>query len=122
MLYRHNSDELDNTLLALADPTRREILAHLSRGEARVTEVASHFPISLNAVSKHIRLLERGRLIQRRIQGRDHFLCLRPAAIEAIQEWLTHQQHFWQANLAAIADLLDAGTPPSPRTSKRKKS
>ena len=60
--------DLDETLLALADPTRRAILERLSRGEARVTEVAAPFPISLNSVSKHIRILERSRLVTRALR------------------------------------------------------
>lgn len=65
---------LDETFRAMADPTRRAILERLSRGEARVTEVARPFPISLNSVSKHIQILERAELVQRRQVGRDHFL------------------------------------------------
>jgi len=59
--------ELDDTLVALADGTRREILKHLAAGDARVTEVAAPFDISLNSVSKHIRILERAGLVRRRI-------------------------------------------------------
>ena len=62
---------LDRTLLALADPTRRAILQRLSAGEARVTDVAKPFSMSLNAVSKHILVLERAKLVQRRKEGRD---------------------------------------------------
>jgi len=63
--------ELDDTLVALADETRREILKRLAVGDARVTEVAAPFDISLNSVSKHIRILERAGLVRRRIAGRD---------------------------------------------------
>src|SRR5260370_19114765 len=70
--------QLDDTLIALADETRRKILRQLASGEARVTEVAAPFAISLNPVSKHIRLLERAGLGRRRIAGRDHFLALDP--------------------------------------------
>ena len=68
---------LDHTLLALADPTRRAILQRLAQspaGEARVTEIAAPFAISLNSVSKHIRILERARLLRRRCIGREHWL------------------------------------------------
>ena len=63
---------LDHTLIALADPTRRAILQRLSKGEARVTELAAPFDISLNSVSKHIRILERADLVRRRVSGREH--------------------------------------------------
>ncbi len=66
---------LDHTLMALADPTRRAILQRLSRGETRVTELARPFAMSLNAVSKHIRVLERSAwLVRRRRVGREHWL------------------------------------------------
>ena len=68
--------DLDQTLMALADPTRRAILQRLSHGEFRVTDVARPFPMSLNAVSKHIRMLERARLVRRRRAGRDHYLSI----------------------------------------------
>ena len=70
--------DLDHTLAALADPTRRAILQRLARGEARVTELADPFNMSLNAVSKHIRMLERADLVRRRRVGRDHFLSFNP--------------------------------------------
>jgi len=66
--------DLDDTLIALADETRRDILKRLAAGDARVTEIAAPFAISLNSVSKHIRILERAGLVRRRITGRDHFL------------------------------------------------
>ena len=71
---------LEATLTALADPTRRAILSRLAQGEARVTEVAKPFAISLNSVSKHIRMLERADLLRRRVEGRDHILSLNPPA------------------------------------------
>ena len=73
------SPELDLTLVALADPTRRAILRHLAGGDARVTDLAEPFPISLNSVSKHIRALERAGLVTRRRHGREHILTLQPA-------------------------------------------
>src|ERR671911_1962612 len=69
---------LDQTLMALADPTRRAILQRLSRGEARVTELARPFAISLNSVSKHIRVLERAKLVRRRRAGREHLMSFNP--------------------------------------------
>ena len=97
---------LDRTLVALADPTRRRILDHLSRGEARVTDVAARFPISLNSVSKHIRMLERARLVKRRIVGRDHILRIAPEPLNAVQRWIADKQDFWATQLKAIDELL----------------
>src|SRR5262245_8914392 len=93
---------LDRTLVALADPTRRAILARLSRGEARVTEVAAPFPISLNAVSKHIRMLEGARLVRRRRSGRDHFLSLNTKPLDEAARWIEMQRSQWTARLEAL--------------------
>jgi DNA-binding transcriptional ArsR family regulator len=99
---------LDRTLLALADPTRRAILHRLTGGEARVTDLAEPFEMSLNAVSKHIRQLERARLVQRRRVGREHLLSLNPEPLEVAATWMAEQRDFWTARLAALDDLLKA--------------
>jgi DNA-binding transcriptional ArsR family regulator len=99
---------LDDTLLALADPTRRAILQRLSRGEARVTELAEPFAVSLNAVSKHIRTLERAQLVRRRCSGRDHYLSLNPAPLADAVDWMQTQQALWTTRLHALDDLLRA--------------
>jgi DNA-binding transcriptional ArsR family regulator len=100
--------ELDHTLLALADPTRRAILQRLSRGEARVTELAQPFAMSLNAVSKHIRVLERARLVRRRRVGREHLLSIDPQPLDAAAEWINAQRALWTARLDALDALLQA--------------
>jgi len=86
---------LDETLLALSDPTRRAILAQLAGGEARVTEVAKPFAISLNSVSKHIRVLERADLVRRRRAGRDHFLSVNPAPLDEVAAYIEAQKRLW---------------------------
>lgn len=95
---------LDRTLSALADPTRRAILQRLSLGETRVTEVARPFDMSLNAVSKHIRVLEGAELVRRRRAGREHFLKLNPEPLNAASAWMDAQRALWNARL----DTLDA--------------
>jgi DNA-binding transcriptional ArsR family regulator len=97
---------LDDTLTALADPTRRAILARLAEGEARVTEVAARFPISLNSVSKHIRMLERAELVRRRVAGRDHFLSLNPAPLDGAAEWIDGQRKLWAWRLSELETIL----------------
>jgi DNA-binding transcriptional ArsR family regulator len=97
---------LDRTLNALADPTRRAILQHLSAGEARVTEVAKPFKMSLNAVSKHILVLERARLVQRRKEGRDHYLSYRSEPLDAAAAWIEQTRNFWASRLDALENLL----------------
>jgi DNA-binding transcriptional ArsR family regulator len=98
--------ELDDTLIALADETRRSILKRLAAGEARVTEVAAPFDISLNSVSKHIRLLERAGLVRRRIAGRDHFLALEPKPFDELTEWMLKTREFWSSRLDSLEAAL----------------
>jgi DNA-binding transcriptional ArsR family regulator len=97
---------LDHTLVALADGTRRAILARLTAGEARVTDLAEPFPISLNSVSKHIRMLERADLVRRRKQGREHWLALNPAPLDEAAQWLEAQQALWTWRLDRLGDIL----------------
>jgi len=99
---------LDDALTALADETRRAILQRLSRGEARVTEVAAPFDISLNSVSKHIRMLERAGLVKRRVAGRDHFLSLDPQPLDDIATWLERSRALWTRRLDALEAALRA--------------
>ena len=99
---------LDYALIALADPTRRAILRRLARSEGRVTDLAAPFQISLNSVSKHIKLLERAKLVERRKVGREQILRFRPQPLEKVQDWITKQQDFWRAGLEALDALLTA--------------
>jgi DNA-binding transcriptional ArsR family regulator len=99
---------LDRTLLALADSTRRAILQRLSQGEARVTELAEPFAMSLNSVSKHIRVLERAQLIKRRVAGREHLLSFNRKPLDEAAAWIASTRAVWTARLAALDELLVA--------------
>jgi len=99
---------LDQTLIALADPTRRAILQRLSQGEARVTDLAGPFSISLNSVSKHIRMLERAKLVRRRRAGREHLLTFNPQPLAEAAAWIEAQRALWTARLDALDRLLRA--------------
>jgi DNA-binding transcriptional ArsR family regulator len=103
-----NAAHLDRTLVALADPTRRAILQRLSGGEARVTEVARPFAISLNSVSKHIRILERAGLVRRRRAGREHLLSFAPAPLDEAANWIETQRSLWTSRLQALDAMLTA--------------
>ena len=113
--------QLDQTLMALADPTRRAILTRLTRGDVRVTDLARPFAMSLNAVSKHIRVLERARLVSRKRNGREHVLSFNPTPLDEATAWMNQQQTFWTSRLDALETLLTGedrqGTP---RRRKRK--
>jgi len=82
------SARLDGIFNALCDPTRRAILARLTAADARVTDIAADFPISLNSISKHIRMLERAGLLRRSVNGRDHLLSLNAGPLAEAQAWL----------------------------------
>jgi DNA-binding transcriptional ArsR family regulator len=113
---------LDHTLAALADPTRRAILQRLAQGEARVTELAGPFAMSLNAVSKHIRMLERARLVQRRRAGRDHFLSLDPGPLDEAVAWISAQRAAWSQRLDTLEALLRAEDAAAEKVRSRKGS
>jgi DNA-binding transcriptional ArsR family regulator len=100
------SARLDAVFAALADPTRRAIIERLSRGEARVTEVAEPFHMSLNAVSKHIRVLEASGVIERHRKGRDHILSVNTHSLDEVDIWIERTRRYWEKRLDAMERLL----------------
>ena len=104
----HISTGLDATFAALGDPTRRAILARLQHSDARVTDLASEFPISLNSVSKHIRLLERAGLLRRSVRGREHLLSLNAEPLAEAAAWMAHYRRFWEGRLDALETYVVA--------------
>jgi|SRR5580704_16402665 DNA-binding transcriptional ArsR family regulator len=107
-MVRARQSNLSRTLRALADPTRRAILQRLMQGEARVTELAHPFAMSLNAVSKHIRVLERARVVRRRRVGREHLLAIEPESLDDAASWLVAQRAIWNRSLANLETILRA--------------
>jgi DNA-binding transcriptional ArsR family regulator len=89
--------------VALADPTRRAIVERLTRGPTRVTDIAEPFDMSLNAVSKHIKVLEAARLVRRTVQGREHTLELDPEPLREVAQWASDIERFWSGGLDRIA-------------------
>ena len=102
---------MDRVLGAIADPTRRAILARLAEADARVTELASAFPISLNSVSKHVCKLEDAGLVRREVRGRDHVLSLNAAPLSEAADWIAHYQRFWEERLDALDELVTGKKP-----------
>ena len=98
---------LDAVFAALADPTRRAIIERLSRSEARVTEVAEPFHMSLNAVSKHIRVLEASGVVARHRRGRDHILSINTHSLDEVDGWIVRMRRYWEERLDAMERLLD---------------
>ena len=100
-------DQLDRVFGALADRTRRALLARLAERPAIVTELAAPFDMSLPAVSRHIRVLERARLVERAVDGRMHLCSLQPKSLTAVEAWLRHYRHFWAGTLGALAHYVE---------------
>jgi DNA-binding transcriptional ArsR family regulator len=92
---------------ALSDPTRRAIVERLTRGPTRVTDVAAPFDMSLNAVSKHIKVLEAAQLVRRTRQGREHTLELDPAPLRDVTRWASEIERFWSARLDRIEQFFE---------------
>ncbi|MEH2070279.1 MAG: metalloregulator ArsR/SmtB family transcription factor [Nostoc sp.] len=101
-----SSDQLSVTFAALADPTRRAILAHLAKGEASVTELAKPFEMSLPAISKHLKVLERAGLIvqSRKAQWRPCQIKAQP--LKDAADWIEQYRQFWEENLDRLDDYL----------------
>jgi DNA-binding transcriptional ArsR family regulator len=99
-------DQLSNTFAALADPTRRAILARLAAGEAAVTELAEPFAMSLPAVSKHLKVLERAGLIARSREAQWRRCHLDPAPLKEAAEWIAHYKKFWEESFDRLEEYL----------------
>ena len=102
------SRKLDSTFGALSDSTRRAILTRLQHGSASVTELAKPFKVSLPAISKHLRVLERAGLIQRTKAGRVHHVRLAAKPMKDVAEWIESYRAFWEDQLDSLADYLDS--------------
>ena len=112
------SDPLSTTLAALADPTRRGILARLATGEATVTELAQPYAMSLAAVSKHLKVLEHAGLISRGRDAQYRPCRLEPAPMKDVAGWLESYRKLWEASLDRLEDYLahlQKGDPDGPR-------
>ncbi len=102
-----SEDELDRAFAALADPTRRAILARLAAGEAAVAEVGSPFAMSQPAVSKHLKVLEGAGLISRHRQARQRFCRLEARRLRDVSDWLGSYREFWEESFERLDDYLE---------------
>jgi DNA-binding transcriptional ArsR family regulator len=107
MVKYSDAPSLDAVFGALSDPTRRQILDLLARTECRVTDLAKPFSISLPAISKHLRVLEKAGLIKREREGRVHHLRLRAEPMSAAAEWIERYREFWERQLDALSRYLE---------------
>lgn len=107
-------EQLDGIMGALADPTRRAIVARLAAGEATVTELAAPFAISIQAVSKHVQVLESAGLIHRRRRAQARPCRLEPRALAAVSQWLEGYRAFWEDSFDRLRDHLTGAEEPRP--------
>jgi DNA-binding transcriptional ArsR family regulator len=113
---------LDGVFSAVSNTTRRAIVARLAESDARVTDLAGAFPISLNSTSKHIRVLEEAGLVRRTVRGRDHILSLDAVPLAEAAGWIEHYRRFWSDQLASLDAFVTGGDQaarPSWRTTTR---
>jgi DNA-binding transcriptional ArsR family regulator len=115
------SDRLDVTFLALADPTRRAILARLVRGEASVTELAEPFDMSQPAISKHLKILERAGLVSRGRDAQRRPCRLEAKPLEAVHAWLERYRQMWDASFDRLDALLEELQAPQLAKQKKKR-
>ncbi len=105
-MVKCSSRLLDRTFAALADPTRRRILEHLAGGDRCVTDLARPYSMSLPAVSKHLRVLEKAGLVRRRRNGRVHRLKLDAAPMQQAQQWIEEYRKFWEERFDRLDEYL----------------
>jgi len=109
---------LDNLFHALADPTRRAMLASLAIAHRNIGELAAPHAMSFAAASKHVRVLEQAGLVRRRIEGRSHVLNLEPEAMKTAERWITERRAMWERHFDRLADYL-ASTDPDKEIRKK---
>ncbi|MDP6473779.1 MAG: metalloregulator ArsR/SmtB family transcription factor [Alphaproteobacteria bacterium] len=106
-MVKYQSEPLDDVFSALADPTRRAILARLADGESSVGELAAPFDISLPAVSRHLRVLRNAGLVTRHKEGRVRRCTLDAAPLRAASDWIAHYRRFWEDQFDSLAEYLE---------------
>jgi len=103
---------LDQAFFALSHRTRRRMLSQLAGArETRVTDLARRHRLSLNTVSKHLRVLEHARLVRRRVVGREHLIRVEPKRLTQVEQWIADHRRFWAVQLDALAEFFEAGRP-----------
>lgn len=99
--------QLDSTFSALSDPTRRDVLLRVSRQELSIGEIANHYDLTFAAVSKHIKVLEKARLVVKRKRGKEQIVSAAPQALADAYEYLDEYKQLWETRLDALAVYLE---------------
>ena len=110
-MVKYNYQELNTIFSALANPTRREILMRLAQSDRPVTELAARFDMSLPAVSKHLRVLEKAGLMVQSKDGRIRQCHLMAGPLKDAAEWIEHYRGFWEGRFSALAQYLERAQP-----------
>lgn len=110
-------DRLSTTFAALADPTRRAILARLTRGETTVGELARPFDISAPAISRHLKVLEKAQLIERQVDAQWRLCRIKGRPLREASEWLDRYRRFWEESLDRLVEYLET----APENSRRRR-
>ncbi|MCA9327784.1 winged helix-turn-helix transcriptional regulator [Candidatus Saccharibacteria bacterium] len=98
--------QLDSIFASLADPTRRDILARVARAEYSISELAANYRMSLAAISKHLMVMERARLVSKRKEGKQHIVSLAPDALKTADEYLEQYRCMWQSRFEKLDRLI----------------
>ena len=110
--------DVQGAFRAFADPTRRQILMHLSQEDMTIGEVSERFEVTRGAIKKHLTILEEGRLISVHARGRERINRLEPQGIKVVTDWLTYFHQFWDTKLSALETAIEADAKPA----RKKKS
>ena len=121
-MVEYSASSLDQVFAAVADPTRRAILQALSERPATISEIARPFSVSLNAVSKHVMVLERAGLLRREVHGREHVCRLQARPLEDATAWLEHYRQFWEVRLDALERYVSKKMKSAKKTQGRKEA
>lgn len=117
-MVEYRSTQLDLIFHALSDNTRREIIGLLKTGQKRVSDLAASFEVSLNAVSKHIKVLEKAGIVEKEKLGREYFCHLKGDSLQQAQNWLRFHEAFWNDRLDAMDALLTDSQKTTPKKNK----
>jgi len=109
------SQNIDRVLYAISDATRRAILERLARGPARISDLAEPYPMSLTGFCKHVRVLERARLVRRTRRGRDNTLQLSPEPLRDVARWVLNYERFWNEHLDRLESFFAKEKEKEPR-------
>lgn len=106
MVQYQKARNVDRVAAAISDPTRRAIIERLARGPARISDVAAPFPMSLTGFCKHVRVLERARLVRRTRRGRENTLELSPQPLRDVARWILQYEQFWSARVDRLQQFF----------------